>query len=661
MLHLTLAANVLNAVGGTPDLTGAGLRADVPGLPARRRGRLRGRPAGASPGRRVETFLKIERPRERARRASPGCSTAARRQRSRLRASARRRPSMHFYSIGEFYEEIGAGCEHLHERDWATSCSPATRPGRSTPSTTTPAAARSSRCTDLASARAAIELIAEQGEGLGGGIYDDEGELAHYYRFQQLLLGRYYQPGDAAGRSRPGRRCDVDWDAVYPVKTNAPARRLPARAPSCTRAARGVQPAATRTSSSCSPSAYNGRPELLHRRGGRDVPPARRDDPPDAQPDPGPGRAQRRADVRDGAAVAAAAGAMTRPDRLERFLAFSAAVTAFTRLRAARAPDRPRTYLATVADVVGDDVLDELLDDLDARARRVARRTTAGLAGPAAPRSSATSARPGRPQHRSSSGTSASGTSCRRSGRTRTARCEKDVTFTVSAAAYTEGLLWPAIGANPPGRQGARATASWAGPPRIPAALRPPTEHQENARDRSPSKLDRDKVQARHHPDAVVERRLPLIDIGISFGQCVSEMALAGFQGCSVGHKYPTDTAVLKRELDLRGLRVSEPWASTYFTINDMEEHDARSFHAAAGVHQGDGRHRHGRRRARRGGAPAAGGGVRQPADLRRRAVGGALPRAQPARRDRRRRGDAALLPPPHGHRRDDARGDSTG
>ncbi|GAA2735239.1 hypothetical protein [Streptomyces nogalater] len=29
----------------------------------------------------------------------------------------------------------------------------------------------------------------------------------------------------------------------------------------------------------------------------------------------------------------------------------------------------------------------------------------------------------------------------------------------------------------------------------------------------------------------------PLIDIGIPFEQCVSEMALAGFQGCSIGHK----------------------------------------------------------------------------------------------------------------------------
>jgi inosose dehydratase len=70
----------------------------------------------------------------------------------------------------------------------------------------------------------------------------------------------------------------------------------------------------------------------------------------------------------------------------------------------------------------------------------------------------------------------------------------------------------------------------------------------------------------------------PSIDIGIPFGQCVSEMALAGFQGCSIGHKYPTDPAVLKAALDLRGLRVSEPWVSTYFTINDMEQQTVDAF-----------------------------------------------------------------------------------
>jgi inosose dehydratase len=70
----------------------------------------------------------------------------------------------------------------------------------------------------------------------------------------------------------------------------------------------------------------------------------------------------------------------------------------------------------------------------------------------------------------------------------------------------------------------------------------------------------------------------PSIDIGIPFGQCVSEMALAGFQGCSVGHKYPTDPAELKSALDLRGLRVSEPWVSTYFTVSGMEQQTIDAF-----------------------------------------------------------------------------------
>lgn len=61
------------------------------------------------------------------------------------------------------------------------------------------------------------------------------------------------------------------------------------------------------------------------------------------------------------------------------------------------------------------------------------------------------------------------------------------------------------------------------------------------------------------------------IDAGIPFEQCVSEMALAGFKGCSIGHKYPSDPKVLQKALCLRDLRVSEPWVSTYFTIEGMK------------------------------------------------------------------------------------------
>ncbi|MFE5512276.1 myo-inosose-2 dehydratase [Streptomyces sp. NPDC056529] len=83
--------------------------------------------------------------------------------------------------------------------------------------------------------------------------------------------------------------------------------------------------------------------------------------------------------------------------------------------------------------------------------------------------------------------------------------------------------------------------------------------------------LGRDKVSLGVTPTLWWNDDFPQIDIGIPFEQCVSEMALAGFQGCSIGHKYPSDPATLKKALDLRGLKVSEPWVSTYFTIGDKD------------------------------------------------------------------------------------------
>jgi len=70
----------------------------------------------------------------------------------------------------------------------------------------------------------------------------------------------------------------------------------------------------------------------------------------------------------------------------------------------------------------------------------------------------------------------------------------------------------------------------------------------------------------------------PGIGEDITFEQCVSEMALAGYEGCSVGHKYPRDPAQLRAALELRGLRVSEPWASTYFTTEGMHERTVAGF-----------------------------------------------------------------------------------
>jgi inosose dehydratase len=92
------------------------------------------------------------------------------------------------------------------------------------------------------------------------------------------------------------------------------------------------------------------------------------------------------------------------------------------------------------------------------------------------------------------------------------------------------------------------------------------------------SNLTPDRVRLGVTPTLWWNDDFPAIDIGIPFGQCVSEMALAGFHGCSIGHKYPTDPAVLKPALDLRHLQVSEPWVSTYFTINGMEQQTIDAF-----------------------------------------------------------------------------------
>ncbi|EIE49284.1 inosose dehydratase [Salipiger aestuarii] len=90
--------------------------------------------------------------------------------------------------------------------------------------------------------------------------------------------------------------------------------------------------------------------------------------------------------------------------------------------------------------------------------------------------------------------------------------------------------------------------------------------------------LNPDKVLVGITPTGWTNDDYPSLGEEISFGQCVTEMALAGFSGCSVGHKFPKDPDILERELSQRGLRVSEPWSSTFFTVNDMHDRTIESF-----------------------------------------------------------------------------------
>lgn len=57
-----------------------------------------------------------------------------------------------------------------------------------------------------------------------------------------------------------------------------------------------------------------------------------------------------------------------------------------------------------------------------------------------------------------------------------------------------------------------------------------------------------------------------------TFEQCVSEMALAGFTGSEVGNKYPRDTEILKKALQLRGIEIASAWFSAFLTVKPFSE-----------------------------------------------------------------------------------------
>ena len=60
-----------------------------------------------------------------------------------------------------------------------------------------------------------------------------------------------------------------------------------------------------------------------------------------------------------------------------------------------------------------------------------------------------------------------------------------------------------------------------------------------------------------------------------TFPQIVSEMALAGFSGCEIGNKFPTDPQVLKKALELRGMRVASRWFSAFLLTQPYEQVEA--------------------------------------------------------------------------------------
>ncbi|NCC65835.1 MAG: myo-inosose-2 dehydratase [Spirochaetia bacterium] len=84
--------------------------------------------------------------------------------------------------------------------------------------------------------------------------------------------------------------------------------------------------------------------------------------------------------------------------------------------------------------------------------------------------------------------------------------------------------------------------------------------------------MDNTRIKLAIAPIGWTNDDLPQLGGEITFEQCISEMALAGFTGSEVGNKYPRDTKILKKSLDLRNLQICNAWFSTFLTTQSYEQ-----------------------------------------------------------------------------------------
>jgi Ferritin-like len=216
MLHMILAANVLNAVGGKPEIAGGDW---VPSYPTKipyHQGPLEVglRPFGYPA---LETFLAIEKP-SYPLSDPPRASAAARRPRLMTLG-----PDGEGYrTIGAFYDAVEAGLRSLVERKGPEAVFTGKAGRQVGPEHYYASGGHAIPVGDLDTACEAIKEVVEQGEGEPTGPapeFDADRDLAHFYRFDELRLGRRYLRDDRPGHPT-GAPIVLDLEAVYPMKPN---------------------------------------------------------------------------------------------------------------------------------------------------------------------------------------------------------------------------------------------------------------------------------------------------------------------------------------------------------------------------------------------------------------------------------------------------------
>jgi len=202
MLHLIMVANLMNALGMKPEITGKSLIARYPepipnGAPDFIVSLLKFSKES------INTFLRIEKP------AKEGAKPE----------------TANFHSIGQFYEAIRESLIWLDGK--GKNDNEPLFVGKPEKQVRAEdyygGGGKLITVSNLKEAEAVLNEIVGQGEGIDGTINVDMkkgDELAHYFRFNQIFYERNYKPGDNARNPPTGTPMKVDWDSVYNMEPN---------------------------------------------------------------------------------------------------------------------------------------------------------------------------------------------------------------------------------------------------------------------------------------------------------------------------------------------------------------------------------------------------------------------------------------------------------
>ena len=214
MLHMVLVGNLISSLGGKVSLR----EKNIPTYPLKMNFKDRNFPINLSAFSidAIETFLQIERPKD-----------------TSLDFGAFEEIDIPAVTIGEFYRDItarlnkmchefkdpaavfcGNPCQQIDKNYyWGSNGNPIV-------------------ITNKETANQALDLIIVQGEGSDGSMFkktenenynyfENNKEVAHFFRFMEIYYNQYYGPTDEPNRPPSGETFKVDYDDVFPINENA--------------------------------------------------------------------------------------------------------------------------------------------------------------------------------------------------------------------------------------------------------------------------------------------------------------------------------------------------------------------------------------------------------------------------------------------------------